>query len=176
MSPVSRASADAWRKSGDHRQVMTMDCLRIDFDSDCARTRTGHIPGQFAATDWTKTYLQPGRGRDCEWTRTNCGLAAVTVADWSWTGRGCGPRAGHSPESVRTLPSVARTLAGYSPADARISCRKLRGRFSGHYAGHPAGCGADIARRVALPSSKGMVSNQNDRLSHFRKPPKIPLN
>jgi hypothetical protein len=42
----------------------------------------------------------------------------------------------------------------------------------GHYGGH---C-AVVARLAALFFDKGMVSNQNERLSNSRKPPKIPFN
>jgi hypothetical protein len=34
---------------------------------------------------------------------------------------------------------------------------------------------AAVARLAALFFNKGMVSNQNDRLSNSRKPPKIPF-
>jgi hypothetical protein len=37
------------------------------------------------------------------------------------------------------------------------------------------GCCAAVARLAALSFDKGMVSNQNDRLSNSRKPPKIPF-
>lgn len=37
-------------------------------------------------------------------TRTGCGHGCGLTADWLWTGRGCGQRAGHSPASARTLP------------------------------------------------------------------------
>ena len=112
-----------------------------------------------------------GNSADMDWLRSRSRLR---------TGHGLDAAADSVPDIRRNrlgrCPSVARTLAGYCPADARTSCQKLRGRFSGRYAGNPTGCGADIARLAALPSSKGMVSNQNDRLSHSRKPPKILFN
>ena len=78
------------------------------------------------------------------------------------TGHGLDAAADSGPDIRRKRlgrgPSVARTLAGYCPADARTSCQQLRGRFSGRYAGNPTGCGADIARLAASHSCKGMVS------------------
>jgi len=125
-------------------------------DSAWARTCTDSALGQSAAADRTRTKLRNGRER---------GFCTDTDKMRARTGRGCGQCAGHSRESARTLP-------GYCPVDARTNCQKLRGQFIGHHAGHPAGRCADIVRLAALPSSKGMVSNQNDRLSRFRKPAK----
>ena len=78
--------------------------------------------------------------------RTGCGHGCGLTADWSWTGRGCGQRAGHSPASARTLPvccpSVARMLRGQvagccaddsadtAPDATPDAARKLRGRCS----------------------------------------------
>ena len=67
---------------------------------------------------------------------------------------------------VRYFPAIARTRGGCCPANARMFHRMLRRYFAGRYAEY---C-ADIVRPPAIHSCKGMVSNQNDRLSHSRKP------
>jgi hypothetical protein len=54
-----------------------------------------------------------------------------------------------------------------SPDVARTLRRTLRRMLRGH-------C-VVVARLAALFFNKGMVSNQNDRLSNSRKPPKIPF-
>ena len=72
---------------------------------------------------------------------------------------------------VRSFPPTARTRLGSCSVIARMLHRTLRGRCAGRYAG----CCAAVARLAALSFDKGMVSNQNDRLSNSRKPPKIPF-
>ena len=87
-------------------------------------------------------------------TRTGCGHTCGLTADWSWIGRGCGPCAGHTRASARTLPGccpdnstdVARMIRR---TPRRTPRRMLRGN-----------CAA-VARLAALFFNKGMVSNQN---------------
>jgi hypothetical protein len=92
-------------------------------------------------------------------------LTASRLASWT------------SPAIARTFISVARDLfrqlrghrAAVGPANARMIHRSLCGRFIGRCAS----CCVDVARRAALSFDKGMVSNQNDRLSNSRKPPEL---
>jgi hypothetical protein len=74
---------------------------------------------------------------------------------------------------ARTLPvhcpDASRMLSGCCPDNstdvARMIRRTLRRMLRGN-------CAA-VARLAALFINKGMVSNQNDRLSNSRKPPQI---
>jgi len=79
------------------------------------------------------------------------------------------------PDTSRLLheycADVARMLRGRCPNVARMIRRMLRRTPRRMLRGN---CAA-VARFAALFSDKGMVSNQNDRLSNSRKPPKIPF-
>ena len=125
------------------------------------------IVRRFPPTAWTR----PGNYPEIARTRTGSGHSCGLTADWSWTGRGCGHLAGHSPTSARTLPvhcpDASRILPGCCPDDSPAVARTLRRTLRGN-------CAA-VARLAALFFNKGMVSNQNDRLSNSRKPPKIPF-
>jgi len=74
----------------------------------------------------------------------------------------------HSSELGETLPA---NCPDDSPDVARTLRRTLRRMPRRMLRGH---CAA-VARLAALFFNKGMVSNQNDRLSNSRKPPKIPF-
>ena len=86
---------------------------------------------------------------------------------------------GHSSASDETFPAncpdASRQLLGNCPDDspdvARMIRRTLRRTPRRMLRGH---CAA-VARLAAIFFNKGMVSNQNDRLSNSRKPPKIPF-
>jgi hypothetical protein len=70
---------------------------------------------------------------------------------------------------LRCFPLTAGIRLGSCPAIARMIRRTLRRTPRRMLRGN---CAA-VARLAALFFNKGMVSNQNDRLSNFRKPPKI---
>jgi hypothetical protein len=91
--------------------------------------------------------------------------------DASWLLRQ--PLRGHLAALREMFPGdCSDTARLFARSNARMIHRLWRGCFAGRYAL----CCADIARRVALNLCKGMGSNQNDRLSHSRKPPKILFN
>jgi hypothetical protein len=75
----------------------------------------------------------------------------------------CGLDAGIHRRLMRRFPPTARTRLGSCPVIARMIHRMLRGN-----------CAA-AACLAALFFNKGMVSNQNDRLSNSRKPTQIPF-
>lgn len=168
----------------------------LDTPADCARTRTNRgrgrgldkataswpdFAGRVPATARTLRWKSRGRFAGC---CVVCQLDANVDASCppSELPRGLqrqlpGRFLAVAPTVARTFPSVAwdsypataRTQRGCCRANARMIHRLLRGRFARCFVG----CCADIARLAATPSCKGMVSDQNERLSNSRKPPEI---
>ena len=102
----------------------------------------------FPATARTLRGSCPATARVIRRTLRGCEPAVVIVADWSWTGCGCGHRVGHSPASARTLfvhcSDAGQTTPGYgpdsSPEDARIIRRTIRRTSCRMLRGHCAAC------------------------------------
>lgn len=138
---------------------------------DTIMTRCGH--GQF--TDWTRAGTDRVCGRCADITRTLPSHRVATA--WklhrhsrTFARQLPGRFLAVAPTVARTFTSVARDVSRQLLRQCSAVARMIHRTFRGCCAGYYAGWCADIARLAALPSCKGMVSNQNDRLSYFRKP------
>jgi len=171
----------------DHDEVVVADWTRLrtvrgsglDMVSDRSRARSvrGLNMDMFAVMDKLRSWSRTGKATATWPDFVGRVPATAQTLRWKLRGqlvgccvtcgiicqRGCSVSAQRI--ATRTSVAIARTLHYCRPAIARTTHRTLGGR--------DAGLCADIARLAALPSCKGMVSNQNDRLSHSRKPPRI---
>lgn len=121
-------------------RVRQTNCF-ADFSNNCsdtARLLPGECPDDSSDVGRMLRRMLRGHCADTDWPRTGHGLEAT--AD--------------------SVPDIRRNRLGRCSADARTSCRKLRGQFSGRYTGNPTGCCADIARLAASHLCKGMVSSK----------------
>jgi len=95
--------------------------------------------------------------------------------DWTRLRTSCRTFAGIARTLRVHCPDASQMLPGCCPDNSTDVAWMIRRTLRRSPRRMLRGICAVVARLAALFFNKGMVSNQNDRLSNSRKPPKIPF-